>query len=110
MLDYAPGSVDRFRMHWNKVDELCETSAPPVPDFAMARARLPARSSETYQLPVRSSASVLLVLDGEGSASTGEGEHDLTFGQVLFLKAGQQLALQVRHDRDLVVYQAFANV
>lgn len=111
MLDYAAGPVDRFRMHWRKVDEFCEASAPPVPDFAMARVRLASsRSGEPYQLPVRASASVLLVLDGEGSGSTSEGEHDLTFGQVLFLKAGQQLALKVRHDRDLVVYQAFANV
>jgi mannose-6-phosphate isomerase len=96
MLDYQPGPVDRFRMQWTAVDAFCQECFPPVPDFAMARLRLPAN------------ASVLLILQGQ--ASSAETAGDLNFGQVLFLKAGQQLTLKVKGGQDLIVYQAFANV
>lgn len=110
MLDYQPGTVDRFRMHWAKVDEFCEACSPPVPDFAMARLRLPASATvdEAYRLPARPNASILLVL--QGLASSADVEGDLSFGRVLFLKAGQQLTVSVKGDRDFIVYQAFANV
>nr|SVE83705.1 EOG090X07LH [Daphnia pulex] len=110
MLDYQPGPVDRFRMQWTAVDAFCQECFPPVPDFAMARLRLPASATvdQAYRLPSRSNASVLLILQGQaGSAETAG---DLNFGQVLFLKAGQQLTLKVKGGQDLIVYQAFANV
>lgn len=114
MLDYQPGPVDRFRMQWTDVDDYYQSSSPPVPDFAMGRLKLPvsATASGSYLLPKRSNASILLVL--QGGASTSVVDHAQTtessFGQVLFLKAGQQLKLKVKGDRDLIVYQAFANV
>nr|SVE75804.1 EOG090X07LH [Daphnia hispanica] len=110
MLDYQPGPVDRFRMKWSTVDQFCQTSSPPVPDFAMARLRLPVSATvdKPYGLPVRSNASILLILQGQ--ATSAETKEDLSFGQVLFLKAGQQLTVQVKGDQDLIVYQAFANV
>ena len=110
MLDYQPGPVDRFRMHWTNVDEFCQDCSPPVPDFAMARLRLPASATvdDAYRLPKRSNASILLVLQGQ--ATSAETEGDLSFGQVLFLKAGQQLTLKVKGEQDVIVYQAFANV
>lgn len=110
MLDYAPGPVDRFRMHWTKEDEFFEISSPPVPDFAMGRIHLPASLTVSYQLPVRSSASILLVLDGHGTGTTSDGEVELAFGKVIFLKANQQMALKTQQDRNLVIYQAFSNV
>lgn len=110
MLDYQAGPVDRFRMQWSTVDEFCQTCSPPVPDFAMARLRLPASATvdKPYGLPVRSNASILLIL--QGHATSVETKEDLSFGQVLFLKAGQQLTVQVKGQQDLIVYQAFANV
>ncbi|XP_046632553.1 mannose-6-phosphate isomerase-like isoform X2 [Daphnia pulicaria] len=110
MLDYQPGPVDRFRMQWTAVDAFCQECFPPVPDFAMARLRLPASATvdQAYRLPSRSNASVLLILQGQ--ASSAETAGDLNFGQVLFLKAGQQLTLKVKGGQDLIVYQAFANV
>jgi mannose-6-phosphate isomerase len=110
MLDYQPGPVDRFRMQWTAVDAFCQECFTPVPDFAMARLRLPASATvdQAYRLPSRSNASVLLILQGQ--ASSAETAGDLNFGQVLFLKAGQQLTLKVKGGQDLIVYQAFANV
>lgn len=110
MLDYQAGPVDRFRMQWSTVDEFCQTCSPPVPDFAMARLRLPASATvdKPYGLPIRSNASILLIL--QGHATSVETKEDLSFGQVLFLKAGQQLTVQVKGQQDLIVYQAFANV
>lgn len=110
MLDYQPGPLDRFRMRWTKVDEYCEDCSPPVPDFAMARLRLPSSATVNgpYRLPTRSNASILLIL--QGRATSAETGGDLSFGQVLFLKAGQQLSLQVKGEQDVIVYQAFANV
>ncbi len=108
MLDYQAGSVDRFRMHWRDVDEFCQVCAPPVPDFAMARLRLPA-GKQPYCLPTQSNASILLVLQGRGETQVGS---LLEFGRVLFLGAGQALdpISRVLSDDDLVIYQAFANV
>nr|CAG4643265.1 EOG090X07LH [Ilyocryptus agilis] len=104
MLDYQPGPVDRYKVQWNAVDEFCQVSMPPVPDFAMARLRIPAGTSKAYRLPVRSSASILLVLQGQDEGA-------LQFGRVLFLKADQQLdPIKVQGEQDLIIYQAFANV
>lgn len=104
MLDYQPGPVDRFRMHWTALDEFCQVCSPPVPDFAMARLRLPASHAEPYRLPVQRNASILLVLQGE----TEDGLH---FGRILFLNAGQPLdPIRVRGEKDFILYQAFANV
>nr|SVE73605.1 EOG090X07LH [Daphnia atkinsoni] len=110
MLDYQTGPVDRFRMKWSTVDEFCQTCLPPVPDFAMARLQLPnsATVDKPYGVPVRCNASILLILQGQ--ATSAETKDDLTFGQVLFLKAGQQLTVQVKGEQDFIVYQAFANV
>lgn len=110
MLDYQPGPVDRFRMHWSKVDEYCQTCSPPVADFAMARLRLPSSATvnQAYRLPTRSNASILLILQGRATSTETEG--DLSFGQVFFLKAGQELTVRVKGEQDLIVYQAFSNV
>ena len=110
MLDYQPGPVDRFRMHWTAVDAFCQECFPPVPDFAMARLHLPASATvdKAYRLPTRSNASIILILQGQ--ATSDETTGDLSFGRVLFLKAGQQLTLQVKSEQELIVYQAFANV
>nr|CAG4634834.1 EOG090X07LH [Alona affinis] len=68
MLDYQPGPVDRFRMHWTAMDDFCQVCSPPVPDFAMARLRLPATRHEPYSLPIQRNASILLVLQGKTDA------------------------------------------
>lgn len=107
MLDYAPGSVDRFRMSWTAMDEYSDQCLPPVPDFAMARVRLPT-SVDGYALARRSSASILVVLQGRPRIA-GVGEFG--YGQILFLNAGQQLTLDARHSTDdVIIYQAFSNV
>jgi mannose-6-phosphate isomerase len=106
MLHYEPGTVDRFRMNWQPVDSYCEECRPPVPDFAMARVRLPT-SVKDYQLPCRTSASILVILQGQVQiVSVGE----FNFGQILFLKANQQITLTAQSTDDVIIYQSFSNV
>ena len=106
MLDYEPGTVDRFRTKWTQVDEFCQVCNPPVPDFAMARIRLPA-SGGLYHLPVRTNCSILLIVQGEANFS---GLGNMGFGKVLFLKAGEKITIETLSTEDLVIFQAFANV
>lgn len=116
MLDFSPGPIDRFRVHWVDVDAFCQVCTPPVPDFALARLRLPAGSThqQPYCLPARPNASILLVLQGRAECcnSSDGSSPSLEFGRVLFLKAGQALnpISRVLSQEDLVVYQAFSNV
>ena len=107
MLHYEPGRADRFKMHWQTIDEYAQICTPPVPDFAMARVTLPAAAQAAYALPIRSSASILLLLQGQVRIDdVGE----FGFGQILFVKANEQLTLTSRGADDLVIYQAFSNV
>jgi len=106
MLDYQPGTVDRYRTKWNQVDEFCQVCTVPVPDFAMARVRLPA-SSGPYNIPICSSGSILLILQGK-AYFTDLGS--FTFGKVIFLKANEQLTVQTQSTEDVIIYQAFSNV
>ena len=106
MLDYQPGTVDRYRTKWNQVDEFCQVCTVPVPDFAMARVRLPA-SSGPYNIPICSSGSILLILQGKAHF-TDLGS--FTFGKVIFLKANEQLTVQTQSTEDVIIYQAFSNV
>lgn len=126
MLDYVPGPVERFACNWTDEDDYCQVSIPPVPDFAMARLRLPfsATATDGYRLPVRPNASILLVLQGRGLTLSDDNDDDskkvlqLRAGQILFLKAGQSMnrIRVVQNDddnnavEDLVIYQAYANV
>lgn len=124
MLDYAPGPVERFACNWTDEDEYCQVSIPPVPDFAMARLRLPVSATATdgYRLPSRPNASILLILQGRGLILNDDSkklQQQLRAGQILFLKAGQSMnPIRVVQDdddedkaaEDLVIYQAFANV
>ena len=106
MLNYEPGTVDRFRTKWNQVDEFCQVCTVPVPDFAMARIRLPA-SAGPYNVPICPSGSILLILQGKASfADLGS----FAFGKVIFLKAHQQLTVQTQSTDDVIIYQAFSNV
>jgi len=106
MLNYEPGTVDRFRTKWNQVDEFCQVCTVPVPDFAMARIRLPA-SAGPYNVPICPSGSILLILQGKASfADLGS----FAFGKVIFLKAHQQLTVQTESTDDVIIYQAFSNV
>ena len=106
MLNYEPGTVDRYRTKWNQVDEYYQICTVPVPDFAMARLCLPAIAG-SYKIPICSSGSILLILQGEASfADLGS----FTFGKVIFLKAHQQLTVQALSAENVVIYQAFSNV
>lgn len=105
MLDYEASNVDRFRILWQRIDEFCEECIPPVPDFAMARIALP--SGNSYKVPKRSNASILVILQGQAHL---EDSGEFSFGQILFAKANQQLVLQSRGPSDVIIYQAFSNV
>jgi len=106
MLNYEPGTVDRFRTKWNQVDEFYQVYTVPVPDFAMARVCLPA-SAGSYKIPICSGGSILLILQGKANfADLGS----FGFGKVIFLKAQQQLTIEAESTEEVIIYQAFSNV
>ena len=106
MLNYEPGTVDRFRTKWNQVDEFYQVCTVPVPDFAMARVCLPA-SAGSYKIPICSGGSILLILQGKANfADLGS----FGFGKVIFLKAQQQLTIEAESTEEVIIYQAFSNV
>ena len=92
-----------------------ETSAttvynPPVPDFAVCKISLDGTSEEN--LPVRSSASILLFVSGAGRyragrpGSTEAQSGDFKKGTMIFLAAGEQIFLKGGGSTTLA-FQAF---
>ena len=92
---------------------------PPVPDFAVCKICLDAAESREMgeglplrSVPERSSASIVLIVKGEGRYRAGrsgstEGMKDGEFrrGTVIFLAAGEQITLR---GSEILAFQAFA--
>ena len=92
---------------------------PPVPDFAVCKICLDAATSTEMgeelplrSVPERSSASIVLIVKGEGRYRAGrsgstEGMKDGEFrrGTVIFLAAGEQITLK---GSEVLAFQAFA--
>nr|CAG4640927.1 EOG090X07LH [Eulimnadia texana] len=106
MLDYQMGPVDRFKLAWESEDGITEVCKPPVPDFALARTALKA-SQGNYSLKPRSSASILLVLQGKAEVSE---VGPSSFGSIFFLEANAGATVKTTSEEDLIIYQAFSNV
>jgi len=105
MLDYtcSPADSRKFPGSPHPSQPGCVQFHPPVPDFAVASHRV----EGDYQLPPRSSASILLVTEGRGGR---EGGGPLAPGTVLFLPAGEELKVTAEASDPLVAYQAYCNL
>nr|CAD7569465.1 unnamed protein product [Timema californicum] len=106
MLNYTFESANSKLFAPTRDNQFTVVFRPPVPDFAVADINIPP-SSPQFLLRPRDTASILLVLDGEGS--TDYLGIYLNHGTVLFLPAGLQLNVTTS-DHALHMFQAFANV
>lgn len=79
---------------------------PPVPDFAVARIKVPAY--EIYELLKRDVASIIIVIHGQGKITAPQ-ELILSTGKVFMIPADVIIQIQVGFE-SLELYQAFVNL
>ena len=107
MLDYT--CMRSEEMLFNPVEESDVTLVydPPVPDFAVAKLAL-GQGAEFKYFPTRESASIILVVGGEGSYEVeGNGEKsEFKKGSVIFLGAGEKIGFESTQEK-FVAYQAY---
>ena len=80
---------------------------PPIPEFAVVRAALPAGARETH--PPVDGPSIAIVTEGRGAVSWGaEGERlEVAEGEVFFVGAGVRLEIEAAQSGGLVIHRAF---
>ncbi|RHY18012.1 hypothetical protein DYB36_008023 [Aphanomyces astaci] len=106
MLTYTVGSPPVQR--GKQVDAHLTQYSSPVPEFQVQRMNLP--PSTTYDLAAATGPSILLVLEGQGTANVhGATTHDVGTGQVFFVPAGHAITFKSRQDERLVVYRSSPN-
>ncbi|KAG7177073.1 mannose-6-phosphate isomerase-like [Homarus americanus] len=113
MLEYGMVSAESRNFEGFKMDGYTTMYNPPVPDFAVDKIEVPA-GVEQYTLRPMESASIVLVVEGSAGdvevnpASLGEVPHatSLERGSVVFLAAGQSLALKPRPGSRLLAFRA----
>ncbi|KAH9896782.1 mannos-6-phosphate isomerase [Cubamyces lactineus] len=80
---------------------------PPIPEFAVVRAALPAGARETH--PPVDGPSIAIVTEGRGAVSWGaQGERlEVAQGEVFFVGAGVGLEIEAAQSAGLVIHRAF---
>jgi len=112
MLDYTCSAAEtrKFGPSEGPSSE-CTQFHPPVPDFAVSRHCVAANGS-SYTLPQRSSASILLVTEGQGEQESEANKCSVSPGSVLFIPANAtaKLTCSKESEKGLVIFQAYAGV
>ncbi|XP_043283876.1 mannose-6-phosphate isomerase isoform X2 [Venturia canescens] len=103
MLTYScePASSKRFEA--TREDEFTQVFRPPVPDFAVAKISVTPETNSYHLIP-RSTASILLMIEGEAEASSSK----LQPGSVFFIPAMEKVTLHFL-SHPILMFQAFAN-
>ncbi|XP_044748295.1 mannose-6-phosphate isomerase [Coccinella septempunctata] len=76
---------------------------PPVPDFAVAHIKIPAKTNQ-HSLVKRKTASILIVTSGKGTSENKE----LGPGRVFFVPAEQEFKISA--EENMEIFQAFVNI
>ncbi|XP_061780830.1 mannose-6-phosphate isomerase [Nerophis lumbriciformis] len=109
MLTYipAPSAAKMFPAVPDNSDPCVNVYDPPVPDFTVMRIQVPAAMKQYTVAPV-DSASVLLVIAGDATATSAAALSDLTLrrGTVLFVSANESLLLHVTSAMDVTMFRA----
>ncbi|KAL3266943.1 hypothetical protein HHI36_011093 [Cryptolaemus montrouzieri] len=84
-------------------DTFTQVFKPPVPDFAVARIRIPAETVK-HTLIKRQTASILIVIAGQGIS----GDIHFVPGRVVFVPAEQEISILLEENMD--IFQAFVNI
>lgn len=102
MLSYDSIPAPDVRFPATPTDVRCCSFRPPIPDFAVNKIQVPAGG--TYTPKSVPSASILLVIEGEGKVGTKTAKR----GSILFLVAGK--AVTISASQAMQIYQAFSPV
>jgi len=111
MLDYtcSPAETRKFGPSEGP-SSACTQFHPPVPDFAVSKHCV--ASGSNYVLPPRSSASILLVTEGQGEQESEANKCNVSPGSVLFIPANatSKVTCSQESEKGLVLFQAYAGV
>ncbi|CAL4183520.1 unnamed protein product, partial [Meganyctiphanes norvegica] len=108
MLEYSMATKESRKFQGSKIDDSTTLYNPPVPDFAVDIIKVSSNSSHT--LRAVDSASIFIVVVGGASVTSiipdceSNSVSELQRGSVVFMKAGQTLALNTK--QDFVAYRA----
>ncbi|XP_063993068.1 mannose-6-phosphate isomerase [Diachasmimorpha longicaudata] len=106
MLTYNCEAAELKRFKPVKEDDYSEVFRPPIKDFAVSKIELPP-GTPSYALPPRNSAGILIIIEGSVEVNS----QVYCPGSVLFIKANEQLSLNIRtKDGRTLMFEGFANV
>lgn len=112
MLDYTCSAAETRKFGPSEgPSSACTQFQPPVPDFAVSK-HCVAASGSSYTLPPRSSASILLVTEGQGEQESEANKCTVSPGSVLFIPANAtaKVTCSKESEKGLVIFQAYAGV
>nr|XP_020478774.1 mannose-6-phosphate isomerase isoform X2 [Monopterus albus] len=80
---------------------------PPVPDFTVMRIQVPALVKQYTVAPV-DSASILLIIEGDATATSAAALSDITLrrGTVLFVSANESISLHIISQSGMTIFRA----
>ncbi|KAI4874317.1 hypothetical protein NFI96_013951, partial [Prochilodus magdalenae] len=109
MLNYSPAPVSAkiFPSIQDPSDPCVYLYDPPVPDFTVMRIQI-APSVKQYTVSSLDCAGILLVVQGEASASSAAAFADIMLrrGSVLFISANESVSLQVTSSTGMTMFRA----
>ncbi|XP_061677441.1 mannose-6-phosphate isomerase isoform X4 [Syngnathoides biaculeatus] len=109
MLDYspAPPAAKIFSPVQDGSDPCVTVYDPPVPDFTVMRIQVPASAKQYTVAPV-DSASILLVTEGDATATPAAALSDVSLrrGSVLFVSANESVPLHVASPSGVTMFRA----
>ncbi|XP_006628989.2 mannose-6-phosphate isomerase isoform X1 [Lepisosteus oculatus] len=109
MLHYspAPASSKIFSCVQDPSDPCVFLYDPPVPDFSVMRIQIPGAAKQYTLAPV-DSAGILLVVQGEATASSAAALSDVALrrGSVLFVSANESVALHLGSPGGMLLFRA----
>ncbi|KAJ3596408.1 hypothetical protein NHX12_002815 [Muraenolepis orangiensis] len=109
MLHYtpAPASSKLFPPIQDPTDPFVSIYDPPVPDFTVMRIQVPA-SVKQYTVAPLDSAGILLVVEGDATATSAAALSDISLkrGTVLFISANEAVSLHVMSQSGMTMFRA----
>ncbi|KAL6106354.1 mpi [Pungitius sinensis] len=109
MLNYspAPAASKIFPCVQDASDPCVSLYDPPVPDFAVMRIQVPA-SVKQYTVAAVDSASILLVTEGDATATSAAAHSDIPLGRgsVLFVSANESVSLHAASKSGMTMFRA----
>lgn len=106
ILSFECESLSARKLQPSREDVFTEVFRPPMPEFAVAKITLPP-GRPSYTLKPRSSASILLIVDGKAGISS----KIFSRGSVLFIPANDEVEIKVLCGcHPMLMFQAFPNI